>query len=159
MTRKKYILYGITIALLAVLTIWVFHKPDYLEELKEKKNVPQGEEKEAMEVASMAVNALAANDLKAWRKQLFLGRDPQMRERIEEFVLGDDPFTPADVLGCDRLKVSHRKDNVQVYIYSRPRKKYYVFAMIRNQDGQFQIMTIGGADKRSAQKFLTKEKK
>ena len=159
MTRKKYILYGITIALLAVLTIWVFHKPAYLAELKEKENVPQGEEKEALEVAHTAVNALAANDLKAWRKQLFLGRDPQMRERIEEFVLGDDPFTPADVLGCDRLKVSHHKDNVQVYIYSRPRKKYYVFAMIRNQDGQFQIMTIGGADKRSAQKFLTKEKK
>ena len=159
MTRKKYIIYGIILVLLAAFAIWVFYKPAYLAELKEKENVPQGEEKEALEVAHAAVNALAANDLDAWRKQLFLGKDREMRERIEEFVLGDEPFTPADVLGCDRLKVSHHKDNVQVYIYSRPRKKYYVFAMIRNQEGQFQIMTIGSADKRSAQKFLKKEKK
>ena len=158
MTRRKYILYGIILVLLALLAVWVFHKPAYLAELKEKENVPPGEEKEALEVARAAVDALAAHDLKAWRNQLFLGKDKEMRERIEEFVQGDD-FTPADVLGCDRLKVSHRKDNVQVYVYSQPRKRYYVFAMIRNKEGRFQIMTIGGADKSSAKKFLTKEKK
>ena len=159
MTRRKYIIYSILLVLLAVLAVWVFHKPAYLAELKEKESVPAAEEKEATDVARASVNALAANDLKAWRSHLFLGKDPQMRERIEEFVLGDEPFTPADVLGCDRLKVSHRKDNVQVYVYSQPRKRYYVFAMIRNQEGEFQIMTVGGADKRSAQKVLKKEKK
>ena len=159
MTRKKYVFYGIIVVLLAVLAVWVFHKPAYLAELKEKENVPPAEEKEATDVARAAVDALAAHDLKAWRNQLFLGKDKEMRERIEGFVLSGDPFTPADVLGCDRLKVSHRKDNVQVYIYSQPRKRYYVFAMIRNQEGKFQIMTIGSADKRSAQKFLAKGKK
>ena len=100
-----------------------------------------------MDIARSAVGALAANDVNAWRTHLFLGKDKEMRERMEEFVFGDPSFTPADVLGCDRLKVSHRKDNVQVYIYSQPRKRYYAFAMIRNQDGRFQIMAIGGADK------------
>lgn len=159
MTRRKYILYGIILVLLAVLAVWVFHKPAYLAELKEKESVPAADEKEALDIARSAVTALAANDVKAWRSHLFLGKDKEMRERMEEFVFGDPSFTPADVLGCDRLKVSHRKDNVQVYVYSQPRKRYYAFAMIRNKEGRFQIMTIGGADKRSAQKFLTKEKK
>lgn len=159
MTRRKYILYGIILVLLAVLAVWVFHKPAYLAELKEKESIPSSEEKEVTDVARAAVDALAANDVNAWRTHLFLGKDKEMRERMEEFVFGDPSFTPADVLGCDRLKVSHRKDNVQVYIYSQPRKRYYTFAMIRNQDGRFQIMAIGGADKRSAEKFLKKEKK
>ena len=160
MTRGKYIFYGIVLGLLAMLAVWVFHKPAYLAELKEKESVPSEEEKAAMNTARSAVDALAANDVKAWRSHLFLGTDKEMRERIEGFVLGGDPsFTPADVLGCDRLKVSHRKDNVQVYIYSQPRKRYYAFAMILDQEGKFRIMTIGGADKRSAQKFLKKEKK
>lgn len=159
MTRKKYISYGIILVLLAALAFWVFHKPAYLAELKEKESVPAAEEKEATDVARAAVDALAANDLKAWRSHLFLGTDREMRERIEGFVLGGDPFTPADVLGCDRLKVSHRKDNVQVYIYSQPRKRYYVFAMIRDKEGRFKIMAVGSGDKRSAQKFLAKGKK
>ena len=154
MNKKKAVVYGAILLVLGAIACWIFYEPEHYPELKEKIAPGEADAAAAKAVAEQAIRALADRKIDEFRKHLQVGGDPQARERIEEFVLGgEQPFAPADVVGCDRLKVSHRKDNVNVYVFSRARKRYYAFALVRNQHGVYHIVTIGGADKSSAEKF------
>ena len=144
--KKRYYVYGILLLLLTGLAIWVFHQPDHLKELKKVEEVESGYE-EPIAVVQEALEAVKKEDVKHLASLVLL-RDSTEFERNIGPLLADPPFLPTRILGCSRLVHSSRKENIQIHIYSEPRDKTYLLAMLKDSAGNYKIYSVGSSNRR-----------
>ena len=143
--KKRYYAYGILLLLLAGLANWVFHQPDHLKELKKVEDVETGYEA-PVAVVQEALDAVEKKDVKRLASMV-LTRDKTEFDRYIGPLLAE-PLLPTKVLGCSRLVHSSRKENIQVHVYSEPRDKTYLFAMLKDNAGTYKIYSVGSSSRR-----------
>lgn len=146
MKKKRYIIYLALLLLLAAFSIWVFHEPDHLAELKETEEVRSGFEA-PVAVVEEALDAIGRNDARHLSSLLLL-RDATEFERSFGPLLAEPPFLPAKILGCTRLVRSSRSDNIQIHVYSETRDKTYLFALLQDQLNVYKIYSVGASGRR-----------
>ena len=137
--KKRYYAYGILLLLLAGLAIWVFHQPDHLKELKKVEDVETGYEA-PVAVVQEALDAVEKKDVKRLASMV-LTRDKTEFDRYIGPLLAE-PLLPTKVLGCSS------KENIQVKVYSEPRDKTYLFAMLKDNAGTYKIYSVGSSSRR-----------
>jgi len=126
--KKRWAVYILLLIVLAVIAVWVFHKPAYLKELKQVEDVESGTEQPVAAV-NQALEAVRKNDKLI---PLVLIRDLAEFERNTEPLFAQPELHPVRILGCSRLVRSSRKDNLAVYVYSETRKQTYCFSMLKD---------------------------
>lgn len=146
MKKKRYIIYLALLLLLVAFSVWVFHEPDHLAELKETEEVRSGFEAPAA-VVEEAIEAIGQNDTRRLSSLLLL-RDPTEFERNLGPLLAEPPLLPVKILGCTRLVRSSRSDNIQIHVYSETRDKTYLFALLQDRTGVYKIYSVGASGRR-----------
>ena len=141
-TKLRYTLCGLLFAAAVLLMVRLFRPADPLADLKEAQVVTEGTS-EAEETARKAIEAVAAKDNRALYA-LMLEPDGPTFQRMNA-TLGKEPFAPADVLGCTRLKHTARPEDITVYVRSVPRGKTYQFCMRKNSGGAYRLLTVSRA--------------
>ena len=141
-TKLRYMFCGLLFAAAVLLTVRLFHPDDPLANLKEAQVVTEGTS-EAEETARKAVEAVAAKNNRALYA-LMLEPDGPTFQRMNA-TLGDEPFAPAQVLGCTRLKQTARPEDITVYVRSAPRGKVYQFCMRKDAGGAYRLLTVSRA--------------
>ena len=144
--KKRWVVYILLLTVLAVIAVWVFHKPGGLKELKQVENVGSGTEQPVAAV-NQALEAVRKNE-KDKLIPLVLIRDQTEFERNTESLFGQPALHPVRILGCSRLVRSSRKDNLAVYVYSETRKQTYCFSMLKDDKGDYKIARVSRSSRK-----------
>lgn len=139
--KVRYIICGIALVGLILLAVRLFNPSDPLEELKRTESVAESPEtREAVAVMEQAVQALNAQDKKAFRL-LMLDRDGTNFQNMTR-ELWEPSFGAATVLGYSKMVHTHKPEDLSVYVRSENRKQYYQFCMSKDDQGKYKILSV-----------------
>lgn len=141
MAKKRLFWLIVLLVLAGILAAVVFFPKDELAELKRTEVVVEGTE-EAVKLIRDVVDAAAKRDVRRIASCMYTPDKTEM-ERVTAPLFESPEMGELEVLKCERLVRSSRRDNLTIRMRSKVRGKIYLFVVVKDDRGDFKLYDIG----------------